>query len=290
MKRVNEIEGLLRILRPVNCLMMGGAVLIGELIAYGSIFLAFPSLLGFVTSFFLTGASMVANDYWDRLVDKINAPNRPIPSGVVSGRTAVAYAVFIAFVGLATAFFTNLPCLILAAAALLVSLAYSFKGKEAGLMGNFMVSACVAIPLLYGGFLYRGFSSNFSGLWSLFIFIAMAFLANTGREVTKGIVDVEGDRLRNVRSIALRFGARAAAVAAVTFYAIAVGLSLFPWLYGLVSWLYLPFVAAADLGFAASSFILLRDYSKGNAKRVKNTVLLLMAVGLMAFIAGGMRV
>ena len=270
--------------------MMGGAVLIGELIAYGNISMSLPSLLGFVTSFFLTGASMVANDYWDRLVDRINAPTRPIPSGLISERGALIYAIFLAVIGLVAAFFTNISCLVIAVVALLVSLTYSFKGKEVGLIGNFMVSACVALPLFYGGFLYRGFSWDFGGLWSLLFFTLMAFLANTGREITKGIVDMDGDRLRNVRSIALRFGARTAAVMAVSFYVLAISLSVFPWLYGLVSWLYLPLVAIADFGFLSSSFILFRDYSKENAKKVKKMVLLWMVVGLVAFIAGGLRI
>ncbi|MDQ1279310.1 MAG: geranylgeranylglycerol-phosphate geranylgeranyltransferase [Thermoproteota archaeon] len=284
---MNKAVGFLRLLRPVNCLMMGGAVLVGELISYRNVYPDLPSLLGFFTSFLLTGASMTANDYWDRQVDKVNAPDRPIPSGVISERTGIYYASLMAVIGLITALLISLPCLIIAVAALLVSLAYSFRGKEAGLVGNFMVSTCVAIPLLFGGFLYKSSFSDFSGLSSLLIFIFMAFFANTGREITKGIADIEGDKLRNVRTIALRWGTGTASVVAVVFYVLAVGLSVFPWTEGMVSWLYLPFVLVADAGFVASSFILLREYSKKNAIRVKRMILLWMAVGLVAYVAGG---
>lgn len=169
-------------------------------------------------------------------------------------------------------------------------MAYNFKGKEAGLIGNFMVSACVALPLVYGGFVYQERSWDYKGLSSLLFFTLMAFFSNTGREITKGITDVEGDRIRNVRSVAIRSGSKGAAVIAVSFYAFAVGLSVFPWLYGLVSWLYLPFVVIADFGFSISSFILLRDYSKENARRVKNMVLFWMVIALVAFVVGGLRI
>jgi geranylgeranylglycerol-phosphate geranylgeranyltransferase len=73
---------------------------------------------------------MVANDYWDRCVDKVNAPNRPIPSGLISERPALIYAVSLMVLGLSTSFLTNISCLVIAVAALLVSLLYSFKGKD----------------------------------------------------------------------------------------------------------------------------------------------------------------
>ena len=68
--------------------MMGLAVLIGELITYFTLLPFEPSLFGFFTAFTLTGTSMIVNDYWDRDVDAINAPERPIPSGLVSIKEA----------------------------------------------------------------------------------------------------------------------------------------------------------------------------------------------------------
>ena len=284
------LKGFVLLLRPVNCLMMGLAVIVGELIAYGNVFISLQTLLGFITSFTLTGASMVANDYWDRFVDKVNTPNRPIPSGLISEKIALVYAFILIVIGISTAILTNILCLAIAIVALSISLLYSFKGKETGLTGNFMVSACVALPLVYGGFLYKGFSWDFAGLWSLFFFALMAFLANTGREVTKSIVDVEGDRLRSVRSVALNYSEKTAVFGAISFYILSVGLSVFPWLLGFTSWFYLPFVILADAGFIASSLMLLRDGSKENAKKMKNMVLLWMMIGLLAFIAGSLRV
>ena len=285
---MSKIVGLVRLLRPINCSMMGLAVLIGGLITYDALLPLGRSLLGFITAFTLTGASMIANDYWDRSVDAVNAPERPIPSGLVSVKEALSYAILLIAIGLLSALTANLTCFMIAIISLAISLVYNMKGKQMGLMGNFMVSACIAAPLLYGGFVYKGLDVNLEGLGLLLFFDSMVFLSNTGREVIKGIVDVEGDRVRNVQTIAIRFSPRIAAIVAILFYLSAVGLSVFPWLYRTVSWLYLPLVVVSDLGFIASSFTLWMDYSKENAERVKNMVLLWMIIGLLAFAAGGL--
>jgi geranylgeranylglycerol-phosphate geranylgeranyltransferase len=116
----------------------------------------------------------------------------------------------------------------------------------------------------------------------------MAFLSNTGREITKGIVDVQGDRIQNVKTLAVRYREKTAAVSAALFYLSAVSLSPTPWFLNLVSFWFIPFVAITDIGLAASSFLLLEDYSRENARRVKNNALLWFIIGLLAFVFGAL--
>jgi geranylgeranylglycerol-phosphate geranylgeranyltransferase len=118
------------------------------------------------------------------------------------------------------------------------------------------------------------------------LFALLAFLSNTGREITKGIVDVKGDEARHVMTLAVRFGEKSAAIVAVVFYLLAVSLSLVPWYLGLVSWWFVPFVAVTDIGLVVSSLMLIRDYSRENARRTKNAVLLWFIFGLLAFVVG----
>ncbi len=276
-----------RLLRPVNSMMMALAVLIGAVTLQKSVFPLPPLLLGAITAFTLTGASMVTNDYWDRDVDAINEPSRPLPRGHVSPRDALAYAALLILVGLISAYLTNLPCLVLAMISLVVSLSYNTKGKEEGFVGNLMVSACVAIPFLYGGLLYRGIAISPHEFALIGAFALMAFVSNTGREVTKGIVDVEGDQTQQIRTIAITHGSRTAAAVSVFFFLLAVFISLMVWLGGFVSWWYLPPVIVSGGGFIWSSLSLLRDSSRENAKKVKNMVLAWMCIGLLAFIVGG---
>jgi geranylgeranylglycerol-phosphate geranylgeranyltransferase len=279
---MGELGGFLRLIRPLNCLMMGFAVIVGASLV-SSLDFSINLLLGFVTSFTLTGASMAINDYYDREIDAINEPNRPIPSGAVSPKETLFFALFLSIIGFTTAFGTNFPnfsCLIVAVIAWIVSVTYITEGKRTGLLGNFLVSACVVIPFIYGSFVVE------KPELPIIIFTAIVFLSNTGREVAKGIVDVEGDKSQNVRTIAVLYGERTAAVASSIFSFLAVSLSPLPHLWGLVSDWFLPFVILTDVGLIVSSILLLRDYSRKNAKRVKNLILVWFITGLLAFIVG----
>ena len=272
-------SGFLRLIRPLNCLMMGFAVIVGASLVSALNF-SINLLLGFVTSFTLTGASMTINDYYDRQIDAINEPNRPIPSGAVSPKEALSFALVLSIIGFIAAVGTNVPCFIVAAIAWIVSITYVTKGKRTGLPGNFLVSTCVMIPFVYGGFVVGKLELP------IMIFAAIVFLSNTGREITKGIVDVRGDMYRNVRTVAVLYGEKDAAFASSIFFVSAVGLSLFPWLWGLVSNWFLPLVILTDIGLVASSISLIRDSSRDNARRVKNLILVWFITGLLAFLAG----
>ena len=278
---MGKLMGFLRLTRPLNCLMMGFAVIVGASLVSPLNF-TINLLLGFATSFSLTAASMAINDYYDREIDAINEPNRPIPRGDVSPKEALMFALLLSIIGFVAGFETNLPSLLVAVIAWIISISYITKGKGTGLPGNFLVSATVVIPFIYGGLTVGQIET------STLLFVAIAFLSNTGREVTKGIVDVEGDQSHNIRTIAVTYGERTAATAAAVFSLLAVCLSPLPWLWGLVSDWFLPPVILTDIGMLVSSILLLRNYSRKNAKRTKNLSLLWFITGLLAFILGKM--
>jgi geranylgeranylglycerol-phosphate geranylgeranyltransferase len=258
---------------------MGFAVIVGASLVSGLSFTA-NLFFGFVTSFSLTAASMVINDYYDRKIDAINEPNRPIPRGDVSPKEAIAYTVFLSLLGLLTAYLTNLPSLALAVIAWIISVTYITVGKGTGLPGNFLVSATVVIPFIYGGLAVGQLQT------STLLFVAIVFFSNTGREITKGIVDVEGDKSHDIKTIAVRYSERTAAIVASLFSLVAVCLSPLPWVLGIVSDLFIVPVIITDIGLVVSAFLLLRDYSRKNAKKIKNLSLAWFITGLLAFILG----
>ena len=283
---MGEVVGYLRLMRPLNCLMMGFAVIVGVALASSTISGIFwPNLIyGFITGFVLTAASMAINDYYDREIDATNEPNRPIPSGLIKPKEALAFAFILTTLGFATAYLTNISCFVVAIIAWIFFVAYNTIGKRSGLPGNFLVSLCVATSLIYGS--YTG--ANAMEL-NVLIFASMVFLSNTGREITKGIVDVRGDEMQNVKTLAVRYGEKNAAIAATIFFLLAVFLSPIPWLLNLVSLWFIPLVAITDFGLVASSFMLVTDYSRESARKVKKMVLLLFIVGLLAFVIGAVR-
>jgi geranylgeranylglycerol-phosphate geranylgeranyltransferase len=280
---MSKVNGFVRLVRPVNCAMMGFAVIVGAVLANQQ----FSSvdwlniLYGFITGFMLTAASMTINDYYDRAIDAINEPSRPIPSGLVSAGEALVFVLVLSAIGFVFAYLASFLCLLVAVISWIIVATYVTVGKRSGLPGNFLVSACVAIPFIYGSItVVNQVELN---VW---LFAAMAFLSNTGREITKGIVDVKGDEAQGVRTLAVRYGERNAAVVASLFYVSAVSLTPIPWILSLVSFWFIPFVLVTDLGFVVSSFLLVRDYSRENARKIKNMVLAWFVLGLLAFVFG----
>lgn len=287
---MGKAVGYLRLMRPVNCFMMGFAVIVGAVISKQSFEdILFSNLVfGFITGFALAAASMVINDFCDKDIDAINEPSRPIPSGLIKPEEALVFSSVLTAIGFVAAFLTNTAnalatslCFMTAIISWMVSVAYATVGKRTGLLGNFLVSVCVAIPFIYGSLAV----TNRIEL-NVLILASMAFLSNTGREITKGIVDVRGDRTRSIQTLAVRYGKKTAASAATLFYLFAVLLSPLPWFLNRVSICFLPLVAITDFGLVASSISLLRNYSRENARKVKRMVLLWFTTGLLAFILG----
>jgi geranylgeranylglycerol-phosphate geranylgeranyltransferase len=288
---MGKISGFVRLMRPINCAMMGFAVFVGAVLAEPQLFnVAWLGVLyGFVTGFMLTAAAMTINDYYDRAIDAINEPSRPIPSGSVSARQALAFVLVLAAVGFVFAYLTSVLCLVVAAISWIVVVTYVTVGKRSGLPGNLLVSTCVATPFIYGSITLISQISQVQisqVLLRVLLFTLMAFLSNTGREITKGIVDVKGDEAEGIKTLAIRYGEKNAAIAAAFFYVSAVALTPFPWALNLVSFWFIPLVLVTDIGLVASSALLLRDYSRESARKIKKLVLLLFVVGLLAYVVG----
>ena len=280
---MGKAKGIVTLMRPLNCVMMGIAVFVGAVLAKQ----AFSAgdwlnvLFGFLTGFMLTAAAMAINDYYDRKIDAVNEPLRPIPSGVVSAKEALALVAFLSAFGFVFAVLVSYLCLVVAVVSWLIVIAYVTVGKRSGLPGNFLVSACVAIPFVYGSITVAGLVQL-----NVWLFVSMAFLSNTGREITKGIVDVKGDAIEGVKTLAVRYGERNAAVAAEVFFVSAVCLTPLPLLLGLVSFWFIPVVLITDTGLIGCSALLLSNPNRENARRIKKLVLYLFVIGLLAFVVG----
>jgi len=280
---MDKVRGLVRLMRPINCVMMGFAVFVGAVLANPQLSNVewLNVLYGFVTGFMLTAASMTINDYYDRAIDSINEPARPIPSGSVTPREALAFVFVLSTIGFVFAYLTSVLCLLVAVISWIIVVTYVTVGKRSGLPGNFLVSTCVAIPFVYGSITVLS-----QVQLNVLLFALMAFLSNTGREITKGIVDVKGDVAEGVKTLAVRYGEKNAAVAATLFYVSAVALTPIPLVMDLVSLWFVPIVLVTDLGLVASSVLLLRDHSRENARKIKKLVLLWFVIGLLAYVFG----
>jgi geranylgeranylglycerol-phosphate geranylgeranyltransferase len=262
--------------------MIGLAVVIGEVISIAPKLPGIQAVIfGFLTASLMMAGTMVANDVYDIEIDKVNSPQRPLASGTVKTRNAVVLAVVLSAGAIGFSALLGLWTFLTAVLALALMVYYNTRGKKTGLIGNAVVSFNVALPFFYGGLAV----SSIRPL--LFVFSVVAFLANFGREVAKGIADVKGDSLRHVRTLAVVKGTRPAALASAGLFVTAVLFSFLPPLLEKISWLYFPPVIAADIGFLYSAYRLVGNQTPENIRRVKGHVLLWMLLGLVGFLLGG---
>jgi len=124
---MKDLLGFIRIMRPVNSIMVGFAIIVGVVIGGGKTMLESQMILAytFLTGFLLSGSSMTINDYYDRDIDAINEPNRVIPSGVITPTEALVWSILLAITGLLAAYLTSWKHLVLAVIAWGASIFYA---------------------------------------------------------------------------------------------------------------------------------------------------------------------
>ncbi len=272
----------LTLIRIPNCIMIGLAVLVAETIGLGRLPSPDQAVFGFLTAFLLLAGTMVFNDIQDVQVDRVNSPDRPIPSGRVTIPQAYALSIVFSTLALISSLVLGALAFLTALIALVLMAYYNTRGKKTGLLGNAVVSLNVALPFFFGGLAVNSLRPL------LFIFFLLAFLANTAREVAKGIADVTGDSSKRIMTVAVTQGPKSAAQLAAAFFVVAVLLSfLAPVFDQKVSLFYYPGVVIADLGFLYSSYQLIRDPTATTVRKVKSQVLVWMLLGLVGFFMGG---
>jgi geranylgeranylglycerol-phosphate geranylgeranyltransferase len=115
-----------------------------------------------------------------------------------------------------------------------------------------------------------------------------SFFSGVGREVVKGIADVEGDAKRGIGSLARTRGAKGAAAVGAVFFLLAVVTSWLPLFLALANVIYILGVWIPDAIFILLAVSILRNSGAENAHKVKSRALIGMLIGLIVFIGGGL--
>ncbi len=154
--------------------------------------------------------SQAVNDWYDRDVDAINEPGRPIPSGRIPGRWGLYIAMFWTALSLAVA--ASLGPWVFAAAIVGLALAWGYSApplrfKQNGWLGN------SAVGLAYEGLpWFTGAAAMASSLPDMRV-IALAGLYSLGAHGIMTLNDfksIEGDTKMGVRSLPVQLGAAGA--------------------------------------------------------------------------------
>ncbi len=198
------IKGLYKISRPMSTLTGVLAVVLGGYVAGTG---AWDKIaLAAVATLFVSAAANAWNDYRDIDIDRINQPQRPLPSGMVSPRAALTFSIVLAFLSIVLAAFISPAALAIAIASNILLYVYSVWLKSTVLLGNATVALISAMSPVFGGVAAGNARPS---LW----LGAIIFVGILGREVLKTLADYEGDNAHHVRTIATAIGPRAARTA-----------------------------------------------------------------------------
>ena len=166
-------------------------------------------------------ASQAVNDWYDRDVDRINEPHRPIPSGRIPGRWGLYLAIVWSLVSLAVAAGLGVVGFAATVAALLLAWAYSappFRLKRNGWIGN------AAVGLSYEGLAWLTGAGVLLApgrpTGSIILLAALYSAGAHGIMTLNDFKSIAGDRRSGIGSLPARLGpARAAQAACVIMLA-----------------------------------------------------------------------
>jgi chlorophyll synthase len=160
------------------------------------------------------GTSQAANDWFDRHVDAINEPGRPIPSGRVPGQWGLGVAVAMTVLSLAVAAALGRWVLLASVFGLILAWAYSappLRLKLNGWWGNSAVGLCYeGLPWFTGAAALTSQLPDGRITALALLYSAGAF----GIMVLNDFKAIEGDQALGIRTLPVQLGVRPAALLA----------------------------------------------------------------------------
>ncbi len=164
----------------------------------------------------MTGYTQTLNDFYDREIDAINEPYRPIPSGAISIPQVVTQILVLLFAGIGLAYVLDLwaghsfPTITaIAIGGSFLAYIYSappLKLKQNGWFGNYALGASyISLPWWTGHALFGDLTPTVMVLTLFYSFSGL------GIAVVNDFKSVEGDRQLGLKSLPVMFGIQKAA-------------------------------------------------------------------------------
>ncbi len=164
----------------------------------------------------MVGYTQTLNDFYDREIDAINEPYRPIPSGAISVAQVVTQILVLLFAGLGLAYVLDkwagheFPTItLIAIGGAFLAYIYSappLKLKQNGWLGNYALGASyIALPWWTGHALFGDLNGT------IVVLTLFYSLAGLGIAIVNDFKSVEGDRQLGLKSLPVMFGIQTAA-------------------------------------------------------------------------------
>jgi geranylgeranylglycerol-phosphate geranylgeranyltransferase len=190
-------------MRPYTLFWCGLVSLAGASLTYGDLPPVRDTLLVFFIPILGWIAGLYLADYFDRTLDRIQKPQRPIPSGRISPREALFVSAVYAVIGLTLTFFLPVRNLILVFIVGSLVFFYAKFTKAQGLLGNCNRGAMTLVTFLFGVSSIESLSSIPLSLWVLSLAF---FFHDTNSNIIGAIRDITGDKTGGYSTTPVKYG------------------------------------------------------------------------------------
>jgi geranylgeranylglycerol-phosphate geranylgeranyltransferase len=274
----------MKIMRPHVCLSALIAVFIGGLTVSGlDVLYSFPIYLAMLSALLLAGGGASLNDFFDFESDKINNPKRPLPSGRMGKKSALAFSITLFILSIVIAGYINWLIFFIVIIDAIILTLYSYRLQNKTLLGNILMGFLVGSVFFLGGATESAIISNL--IPPLLLGLLAGFLV-ISRETVKDLEDIEGDRTSFLKRLTMKTKQavnkmkgekltegegykKRLLIASEMFIILALITSLFPYMYGFMNDFYIFFIILSDAILLFSLFVLAKHSSETSGLRKK---------------------
>ena len=280
MNNTSKFKAYIFLLRPINFIITFFVVIVGAVICATVGYSIYIILMAAFSAALTASAGNVINDIYDKEPDKINHPDRPLATGIVSVKNAWAeYFILIFLAVLLSAFINQTAFTIVVLTSILLYL-YSIRLKKVPLLGNITVAYFTGLAFVYGGVAVNNVTDAF-------IPAIFAFMINLIRELIKDIEDIEGDKKVGLTSFPIKFGTKAAIILVTSITSVLIVFTFYPFLnnmYKIEFFVIVMILVNPVLVYFLK--LLYEDNGYNNLKKLSNMLKLNMVIGLLAIFLG----
>ncbi|HIJ97791.1 TPA: UbiA family prenyltransferase [archaeon] len=276
---IDKIKTLVDISRPLNVAMVVFAVVVTHFARPPGPLHLEILIATSIAAAFIAAAGNAINDYYDVFIDRINRPDRPLPSGKITLRGIWAYAFALFAIGIMVSLLLPFWSFLIAFTNAFLLAIYAYRLKRSGFFGDLIISYLVASVFIFAG-------TAIGNLEIGFILAIAAFFTNTAREVLKDLEDIKGDKMFGARTLPLMAGKKNSIITVSSFLIISILVSPFPYTLGILTYPYLVMAFAADGIFVYIIYLLRKSTDLRTISKTQRLVKFGALVGLVAFLVG----
>ncbi|RJP61999.1 MAG: hypothetical protein C4543_02660 [Ignavibacteriales bacterium] len=275
-----KLIAIIKIIRPINLIITFLSVIISAVISASFDSLSLIVILTALSVTFSFAAGNVINDVIDFEIDKINRPERVLPLGLMSLKSAKGLYFITVGISLLLSALVAVEILVIMIFLNLLLLLYSTNLKRIILLSNFVVAFATAFPLVLGGIVVENF---FGGL----IPAGFAFFTNFIREIIKDSEDIKGDSIIGVKTFPQKFGLDFSVALIISLIILLIVIDMLPFFYRIYSAEYFVLITIlVNPLFVYVIKLLYNNKELATLRRASNLIKINMMLGLLAILIG----